>query len=664
MHILFLLLFQCVQIYATEKGLSHYFCNCDSISKISNSQSNPIPRPSKVRSVIKCIKNSDWAFNIHSANFWDTSSLGHRGGFGFGRTSLTNGVFKTDTFFLELGLGTNNFFPDMPLFFGIKAGTEVTVTQRFNTMKEARVSLPFNLFRLPVNAKMAKDHLKPGDIVRFVAYLNLTLGIQTLSALFPPSLLVGIKGEAILSGFFRVELQMLTDNRIRLRLSTYSQKTLKASAGVLISHALTSIQPIDSIINNNLLYFNLIGVELSFIKENKYFMDYVFNLNDEDASKAYDLVLSSPMRFIKDFRKTFKSIIKKIPHKEKQTSVFHDYISSTTQADKIAMEDIIQNKSIENFRIKKLFNGNFQNTITNKLLNLSYGIGHHVHNLSFTKKIIDLEDPRDFHLPWSRYYNPTFMRFKLNEFTLGLFRKFSMFAFPSVFEMKNDGSYIFKNMGLFNIRRNHFFFHKEFVKLRKLLIRSLSPDVFDQTHWIDQVNLKDENKLHGPHNGIFICIITFKAPVLKLLQQFSKNELSQKLEEYYQLLLAHNSIPKLRAYVFPSNRKRQIKFFVNKFYSILAKPENELTKVDIDSFMQLRSNVLHRDFGSGFILYLLKEYPLSDIVNIVVGMSGFDYTSHIVTLGSPLDTEINDKLFETNMDMILLPYEYKKVQYR
>lgn len=655
----------CAQDCSEEKCKIHHdcICNCENVS----TKKCLTLHQSKLKAVLKCVKNTDWNWNINSAYIYDTpTSLTHKAGLGFARTSMPSGVFKTSTLLLEFGIGTNNFLKGVPVYIGIKPGTELTVIQRFDSYKKASFAKPFNLFQIPINAELAEKILNPGDIVRFVAYLNLNLGVQSYSYLIPPTLLAGIKGEVILSGFFKIEMQKLTKNRIRMRVSTWNAKSANLSAGAGITHAITTISPIDNILRNNVIYLNLVDTQVSTGLEKKYFLDYVFNLNNDEAKEAFNQILSSPLRFIKDLPHNFKSIIKKFKNQSKDSKgIFHDYISSTSHADDLAYEDSKNNKSLEDFRIRKLFNGNINNFYNTQYLNISYGIGHHINSQTYNKKNIDLEIIDHSLDEWKNFYNPFFSRIKLNEFSLGIFKRLAVFNFPAVFESNPDKTYKFNSFGMFHIRRNHFFFFKELNKLRKLLIRSLSPEIFNQTQWIDEVNLKDKNKLHGPHNGLFLCIITFKKKSLEYLKNYSKQDLYTLLDDYLREMKSLHVIPKLRTYRIPKVETVHRRFFVKKLYSLIQADSDAFTPKEVEEFMQLRHSILFRDLGSGFLMRLLSlnNAPLVDTVNIFIGMMGFDYTPHFIQLGSSQGSELYNKLLQPNLDLMLLPYDYEQIDY-
>lgn len=258
---------------------------------------------------------------------------------------------------------------DFPLNFGLSRGNSIYFIRQFKSKMDAIKALPYTPLRMPVTAQRAIDKLNIGDFVSIPSKLTFTVGYSKDLSEGPSS---PISSYFFVSGEFIVNIIKMKDNKVQVRVIAQSGKTQGGGAGYGFSFKAFEVfvggKEISKVID-----LDLAKLGFSQSKGNQLVLDYIYDLNDPDAAKAYEALLSSSLKF-KDYD-LLKDYFKK-------NDIEDTVVSTYLLSDKVHFEDV--DKNPKNKRVTRLFKGfnNFKNSKLNFGFNIKLARLHKNRTLS------------------------------------------------------------------------------------------------------------------------------------------------------------------------------------------------------------------------------------------------------------------------------------------
>jgi hypothetical protein len=384
---------------------------------------------------------------------------------------VDNYYTRVDKWKLKTELNATQIFsgPDgaLPVSLKLDSGAELMFVRQFKSQKKAAVALPCTLGKLPFTADNVINKLEPGDFVSFPVHMNLIL-----SASIPfVQKIAAITGDThiLAGGNYQVHVFRMKDNRVRLKL--FAQK--KRESGVRIKSGF------------NLRYgsedeeFNLFGIklvdnaikgftkmnlaELSFSKETGtlFVLDYLFDLNNDKAKEAYDLIMQSYY--------TFKPLQAVSPFTNGKK--MEDTILSVCSPAEVLFE---ADKSLPapQRRVDRLFEGTNDYKRKKTKLRLDLKLFQFDNEVAYTENRITYTDRYDQR---RQYYYPVYSVTRKNELLFGLTKEkshYSSFALMLYDESQNTPTQ-FTEFGIWQENTDKRFGRNEQALLHDHLKRNL-----------------------------------------------------------------------------------------------------------------------------------------------------------------------------------------------
>ena len=183
---------------------------------------------------------------------------------------------------------------DSPLYLQLKRENEIVFIRQFKKKWDAVKALPYSPLKLPYNAKQAIKRLVPGDFVALPSTMSFVAGagwewgvddvVESNAGLY-----------YLVQGQFLIHIFRLKDNKVRLKLIATAAREGGARAEFKTDLEIFGLSLVDGLIKS-ITKFDL---EFNAGKGSggQLLLDYIFDLNDTKAAKAYDKILSARNKF-------------------------------------------------------------------------------------------------------------------------------------------------------------------------------------------------------------------------------------------------------------------------------------------------------------------------------------------------------------------------------
>ena len=204
---------------------------------------------------------------------------------------------RIDAYNLKTDLKPGDMIKDLagvtlPVYLNITNEHKVIFARQFRDQLKAAKALPYNFIRIPINADNAKK-MDAGDFVSIPATLNTVVGA---SAGYSNGISLSGNIYYTLTGEFRINILRLKDEKVRVKLVGMRKKGHGAGVSAGYGFNLFGIKILDKQIGK-FLDTNVFRVNYSDIDGQNFSVDYIFDLKDDQAKKAYDSLLSSNLKF-------------------------------------------------------------------------------------------------------------------------------------------------------------------------------------------------------------------------------------------------------------------------------------------------------------------------------------------------------------------------------
>lgn len=496
---------------------------------------------------------------------------------------------------------------DTPIYTNISRNSEVFFVRQFKSKRRALKALPYTLKRLPLKAEWAIKNLVPGDFVSLPTSLSVVIGARASSASTGST--IGIDARAnvyyVLSGNFLVHVYRMKDNKVRLKLFANRARTAGATASIEGSSNLFGVKIADKIVEK---VFDLDFAEIGYdkTKGRQFIIDYVFDLNNEKAKKAYNNILSSTFKF-KDAAAFGQHLGKK--------PLSNVLLSTYELADEIFSEDFKADS--EKPRVERIFKG-FNKFEQDKLkLKMGLLVAKFSGGKSYTENHISYEDEEgerhNFYYPiqtktWQ--HKIRFLFFKTKERSSK-----SYFGLVPTGEVDNGSR--FSDFGLRYERQDKLFRDDEQASVLEFMANNLPQSIFSKIDW------KDWEDLNTKKDARVFYQIVLKASAFDQIPEMTRAQLKEALYTYASTKRHYSGNPLDwtfdRIYDFLTTetltKKWKLRSLSRKLHPILFNKKLS-GKERVKRLMDLRNKNKFRELGVGFIMSLIPEDKLSNHLQI------------------------------------------------
>lgn len=512
---------------------------------------------------------------------------------------------------------------DTPLYLNIERGAEVFFVRHFKNKFDSIKAKPYTLKRLPLKAKHALRHLKPGDFVSMPTNLNVVLGASgSTSHAGTLGVDAGANVYYMMAGRFLVHVYRLKGNKVRLKLISSRERKAGANANIGGSLSIFGVKIIDKAVED---VFELDFVQLGLAKSRgrQFVLDYVFDLSDERAVKAYNNILASTFKFkdVSAFTQNFNG------------GKLKDKLISTYElADNIHFED----SEKEQPSVKRLFKG--INKYEQKAGNLKLGlvVAKFKGGRSYTENNLQYENDRG---ELKNFFYPIQTISYQQQIGLGILFKYKEEINQSLFGLVptgvEDNGSSFSDFGMSYTRKDKSFRDDEQAHVKEMLTFSLPTQVLEKIDWKDWTDFDTKRSARISYQ------LVLKASAFKAMPKLTQKELKEKLYEFYKTRTQYAgnildlSWDKLVNFVTVKKitKKWKLKALAKKVHKAIY-TEGISGKERINMFMELRNSYASRKILLGFLSSLIPAEKLEDHIQVKLNVIAKDRQEVVFKYGN------------------------------
>jgi len=418
---------------------------------------------------------------------------------------VPNSYLRVDRYSFNMNLRPGDIIDGIsPVYMNISRGNDLYFIRNFDSQLKALTALPYSFNKLPYNAKSSLERLSTGDFVSYPAQLSLSVGAKTTGPVGPIKVegLVGV----ILSGRFTINLYKVDEKHVRLKLVANTYNSGRVSVQTDTDINITGVGLVDDKIKG-MIFHDLVDIygEKGFGEQ--YIIDYIFDLTQPEAAKAFDLILKPNYKLnVKDFIGKFRGI-----------EFFEDkLISDFSLAEKLSRES----KGVE--RVFKGFNKyKFKkNGIKFGLLVSEIRKGH-----AYYKNKISVEDSSgEIH----RYFFPNRISFYKERLRLGVINRTDEFetSYHGLVSLDHeDKGKKYSDVGMSFWRDDKVLTKNEWKKIRQLVLDTVPYEV------AKDINFSEIDKAKRRQSTKIKIQVLFKENAFETLKNLKLEDVQEKLTE-------------------------------------------------------------------------------------------------------------------------------------
>lgn len=465
----------------------------------------------------------------------------------------------------------------------------------------------------------------------------------------------GVHSHYVLSGEFLIHIFRMKDEKVRVKIIALRKKGMGASTSLDIGFKIFGIGIVDNKIKR-VLDMNLARLGWNQEKGNLFLMDFVYDLRDENAARAYNQILSSTYKF-----KNMRVLNPFLNHRDLEDQL----ISDLTLTNEIFEED--QKSSPDKRRVDRVFKGSNEFEKESSGFKFGFNLAKWSKDSTYTDNQISFVDRNNqkhhFYFPHHTVTSDQKLLFGFSK-TSTTRNYFALWPTDENGESADlsrhtkvstdplDGSEVrieklpsanqkgpnvadFKDFGMnyeWTDKRMWGFQHEEF---KKFIQRNVRSEIFDQIKWGDWA----EDKLR--HNvRFFFQAIIHKVGIGEMVQA-DKSNLHSRLQNF----MLRVPLPPVQNRNSNDVSQTQQTWQDENAHSLRVMTEGleealsgELEMKDrerIKKLMDLRSNTAFEELGTGFLMDLLDRSKLGEQISLTLHMSAkdtkplhFEYGNH------------------------------------
>ncbi len=263
-------------------------------------------------------------------------------------SGVSNKHTRIDRYQFNIDVNPGDWIEELssPIGFGIRRGTELLFARQFASQQEALLQAPYHIPQIPLNAKIARERLNPGDFVAFKANLRFLLSLSTDVVLYKQLMARGAT-HALIQGEFLVHIFRMEDNRLRIKFFALRGRQAGAKAGIGLGpdFEILGVRIVDRRIRR-LFELSVFEIERLANTSDLFLTDYVFDLNSPDAAQAYDDLM---------FKKLLLKEVTLTNPWQNRKKLGDQLLTDLTEVDNLYREDL--DLPLEERRIIRLFQG-------------------------------------------------------------------------------------------------------------------------------------------------------------------------------------------------------------------------------------------------------------------------------------------------------------------
>ncbi|EQC44252.1 hypothetical protein [Bacteriovorax sp. Seq25_V] len=522
---------------------------------------------------------------------------------------------------------------DFPIFLNINKGAEVHFVRQYEKKSEALKAIPYTLAKLPVTADHALK-LHPGDFVSIPTAMSIITGVQASG--LTNYIHADAKAYGVFSGEFLVHVFRMKDSKVRLKVIAQRSQNYGANTAVKFDYKLFGIGVLDKQVER-VFDFKLADIGLTTGDGNQLIIDYVFDLSNEQAKKAYNNILGSSFKFrdVEIFREFLNE------------RGLEDRLFATYElADQLATQDL---EGTDKKRVERIFKGFNDYDKDTKKFKISLLLAKYDKNWTELENHISFDNDEGER---TSYYYPTFTYRKEQKIGVGILssKEKTVQTWFGLVPTKNADDWgDFSDFGITFDRKDQFFRYDEQVRFHQYLSDILPPVLFEK------VDLGAWDKLDDKKGANTHVQVVIKREGFEQLKRYSQKEITQNLYDYYKnrkmvnLTFVDGFFKKLwkRLTLIKKDERSDIKEIGAKIYQFVN-DEKLSGKERLQLIFDLRERSVFKKVGLAFMISLLDAESIEQNVYVNIGLGAKDMEKFEFSFGHQFNAGLYKQLHYVN----------------
>lgn len=565
---------------------------------------------------------------------------------------------RVDKWDLKTGINVGDIvdnFVEMPFSFSINRQNSIVFVRQFPNKKDALKALPYSPKRLPLSAKAALKNLEIGDFVSIPANLNVAVEARASTSVVAPVVLNANAGVYyVISGEFIIQVFKVDETHVRLKLISRRGYDRGTSAGAGLSFKLFGIRILDRQIDR-LFDRDLVQLGYAINPGSQFIVDYVFDLSNQDSQEAYDQILKTTLKF--------NDLV--VMNKLDAASDLKDkLISSFEKAEKLFSADkLLESK---NRRVSRIFKGFSDYKANTKKLKLALLLTSINKDRAYTESKVTFIDKKENNLEFFYPTSTKYMESKLGKWIFDLkdqsyqnnFGLIPRFNAENTKERNPD-------FGLSFERRDKFFGSSEQRLVQKFLVGQVPRGIGAQIDFKEWRSAADKTD-----SRIFLQLV-LKAEGFDYLKSYSQEELHERLVTFSLeksnisvLDRAESEWDKLKDFLFITRyiNQERLKNLSQEIYRILKNEQND-SEIMLKELVKLNESGIFNKIGVGFLISLLPEEKLKDLIYVKLEMTAKDLKAINFEFGKLNYKALYDELIDVQSRIANRSYDLRVTEH-
>ncbi len=517
-----------------------------------------------------------------------------------------NGFYsRYDRYVLNTNLNPGDWVNLNQIGLNIGQNSEVLFVRQFPSQWEAAKALPYGLDRLPFKSKDALTKLAIGDFVSFTANLNMITSIGSVMPLAGGTLSAQASMYALVSGEFLVHLFKVDNQRMRVKLIALRNKEggVNASIGLANPLVITGLKLLDNRVSE-VLDLNPLSAHSATSKKHLLMADYVFDLKNPQAAKAYESIVNQTYQF--------KDVSLLNPFNDRKR-LEGKLLTNILPAETIFYEDMKNQIPEKSRRIDRIFKGDNESESINTNFRFGLKTFRFTQDSTYSQNHIASEN-RDGKL--EKFIFDSFAKVFDTQFLFGLFGSTHTMTMSLLNEA--DDSFEptqFIALILSRERKMKTLSVGDQRDIKNHLLRVLGPNRFSQVNWGDFKREEDRTLSRLNSQLVFHTKAYEAAPNLsyaeayELFRKFLASGPHPKTIDYSKLPGDINLKP---PYIEKPEYEDDIQTIAATVASALHSGVDKSER--LNAFLSIRDMPLWQEVGAPFLMSLLPQDRLNELV--------------------------------------------------
>jgi hypothetical protein len=545
---------------------------------------------------------------------------------------------------------------DGPFSLGIAAGSDLVFVREFKTQKEATFAKPYTLDHIPNSAERALTKLETGDFVSFQTHLTLNVSLDK-SLPITPAISFEAATHALISGNFLVHIYKVDKTHVRMKLIALRNVEAGAAAGFKLTGDLTVVAiKVASGRIRAAWNVDFGSVSKNYDITDLYMIDYILDLTNPRVAAAYDNLVQKKAAFkAKDmlYLESAKKNLSKV------------MVTDLSEFEQLYHESL--DKPEKDRVVDRRFKGSTLTRTVRTKFNASVKTLRFSHETFFARNKISTVDPNENQL---YYLFDTFSTFGERKIPFHLLDRTESVNSNLLFTATDSFEPV-RFVGLYLTReyRTQSLSPTKLEELKKHVRNTLPASMYAQIpfdSWKlsghEAVNVYFKHEVYFPLAAVQAIPLlepaTFKRryqDYLNGLKQIESAPMRDIRPGHERDLIAMDaeSLPRTEIY------DRDLNLIVKQL-SIVFNPKAE-TDERYEAFLKLKNNDLFVETGAGFLISLLPQDRLNDVLGYSLTLTGKDQKNISLRFGKPTESDIyramryiQDLINSRNVDLRLL----------